>query len=79
MENMNINGRLGETQRMDGDKRRRLEGGLGDNNGGGQFLGLSGDRKGKNGRGGGGDLEVISESIRLRDVKAVREGERRAE
>lgn len=47
--------------------------------GGGQFLGLSGDRKGKNGRGGGGDLEVISESIRLRDVKAVREGERRAE
>lgn len=35
MENMNINGRLGETQRMDGDKRRRLEGGLGDNNGGG--------------------------------------------
>lgn len=44
-----------------------------------QFLALSGDRKGENGRGGGGrDLKVISESLSLRDIKAVREGKRRA-
>ena len=43
-ENMNINEKLGEALRMDGDEWRRLERGLGDNNKG-QFLQLEGDRK----------------------------------
>lgn len=64
---------------MGGDEGSGLEGGLGDNSGEAisRVVRRQEGREWK--RQGEWDLKVISESIRLRDIKAVKKGKRRAE